>query len=128
MKFLAKEIGINKPIFINTSNKNIAAVYDFQLKLAESEEVEAQFVAKEIEPLEYMRKAKELAELPCEFISSLIDLKEYQKEKLDNLDYHRTLDLANRLCMRMLGFSEQSIKDSDKKERKKSVQPKKSMN
>ena len=98
------------------------------MKLAESEEVEAQFVAKEIEPLEYMRKAKELAGLPCEFISSLIDLKEYQKEKLDNLDYHQTLDLANRLCMRMLGFSEQSIKDSDKKERKKSVQPKKSTN
>lgn len=128
MKFLAKEIGINKPIFINTSNKNIAAVYDFQLKLAEAEEVEVQFTEGEIEPLEYMRKAKEFAMLPCEFICSLINLKEYQKEKLDNLDYAQTLTLANRLCMRMLGFSEQSIKDSDKKERKKSVQPKKSMN
>lgn len=105
----------NKKFTVKQSNKNMRKTYELQLKMAQTDDVEDK------KPIEQIKMMLELTDAMVDYATSLLKLNAKQQETLDGLESDATFELINHITQRMLGMSEQDIKDAENED----VDPKK---
>lgn len=105
----------NKKFMVKQSNKNMRLTYQLQLKMAQTDDVEDK------KPIEQIKMMLELTDAMVDYATSILKLNPKQQEVLDGLESDATFELINHLTQRMLGMSEQEIKDAKNED----VDPKK---
>ena len=105
----------NKKFMVKQSNKNMRKTYELQLKMAQTDDVEGK------KPIEQIKLMLELTDAMVDYATSLLKLNTKQQEVLDGLESDATFELINHITQRMLGMSEQDIKDAENED----VDPKK---
>lgn len=113
MEIYLKEFG--KKFAVKQSNKNMKLTYKLQLKMAQTDDVEDK------KPVEQIKLMLELTDVMVNYATSLLKLNAKQQEVLDELESDATFELINHITQRMLGMSEQEIKDAQNED----VDPKK---
>lgn len=113
MEIYLKEFG--KKFAVKQSNKNMKLTYKLQLKMAQTDDVEDK------KPIEQIRLMLELTDAMVDYATSLLKLNAKQQEVLDDLENDATFGLIDHITQRMLGISEQEIKDAKNEE----IDPKK---
>lgn len=105
----------NKKFTVKQSNKNMRKTYELQLKMAQTDDVEGK------KPIEQIELMLELTDAMVDYATSLLKLNTKQQEVLDGLESDATFELINHITQRMLGMTEQEIKESQNEE----IDPKK---
>jgi predicted esterase YcpF (UPF0227 family) len=105
----------NKKFMVKQSNKNMRKTYELQLKMAQTDDVEGKKL------IEQIKLMLELTDAMVDYAKSLLKLNAKQQEVLDGLESDATFELINHITQRMLGMSEQDIKDAENED----VDPKK---
>lgn len=113
MEIYLKEFG--KKFAVKQSNKNMRLTYQLQLKMAQTDDVDDK------KPVEQIKMMLELTDAMVDYATSLLRLNAKQQEVLDGLESDATFGLINHITQRMLGMSEQDIKDAENED----VDPKK---
>lgn len=128
-----KELGISKPVSVKASNKNVRKTYAFQLVLAEMDAdnestqkednvVDINSNSSKVEPDQDMRdtfkRSLDLIDKTENYISDILQLTDKQRDNLDDLSFEESLNLANRIGLRLQGVSEDELTDSEDEPKK----------
>lgn len=106
----------NKKFTVKQSNKNMKLTYKLQLKMAQVDDAEGK------SPVEQVQLMLELTDRITEYITAILKLTTKQQAVLEDLENDATFALSNHITQRMLGMTEQEIKDSQNSEE---IDPKK---
>lgn len=129
LKIFVDELDNQKPFFVETTNSNMRKALEFQLVLADSDDLnerakEASKIneqlkkdgekptEKEVTFAEMTRSNLNVLDSTLGFIKKMLHLNEKQNKRLDSMGQENTILLANRITMRMNGLSEREIKDA----------------
>lgn len=113
MKIRVKQFG--KSFEAKPSNKNIRKSLELQLKLAESDDIDDDTKLNDQNKL-----MLQVINMTSDFLKDVLGLSEAQVEKLDDIDYEETIDIAFHVIRRLNGMSEDDIKKADAIDAKKS--------
>lgn len=106
IKFNAPELGTKKPFFVDQSNDNMLATFNFQLAAAEAGDTQG------LSPVDQIKAMKKLTEETIQYIENTLDLTDKQDKLLHKLDYQDTTKLATRLGLQVQGLSEKEARES----------------
>lgn len=111
MKILQREFS-TKSFEVKASNKNMRKAYKMQLVMAKAADIEGK------EPVLQIQQALDVTNELTDFISSILKLNDDQIEKLDDLETDKTIKIANHIIMRLMGLTDQQIKESEEEQEK----------
>lgn len=111
MKILQKEFS-SKSFEVKASNKNMRKAYKMQLVMAKAGDIEGK------EPVLQIQQALDVTDQLIDFISSVLKLDDDQLEKLDDLESEKTIKIANHIILRLMGLTDQQIKESEEEQKK----------
>lgn len=94
----------NKRFDFRATNKNVRKTVKMQLVLAQSEDIENKAPKEQLEDIDNMIETVE------EYIKGVLKLNNKDVEKLDELEMNETIDLANKIAMRIMGIDEDEAK------------------
>lgn len=106
VKINAKILGINKPIEVKESNRNLKLAMKLQIKFAKNSEIDSD------DALESINGLLEIEEATTEFISTVLRLNEKQQEELEDLDQEETGDLLQEVLSKLLHLDETEDEDN----------------
>lgn len=98
-----KELGMNKPTFVKTSNKNMRKTLQYQLDQAKAQDIADK------EPDEQIQLSLKLIDDTEDYIADMLGLDEKGKNRLENLELEQSTEIATRISLRLNGLSEQEI-------------------
>lgn len=113
IKYKRTELGITKQIEVKSSNNNIDRSYNLMLTMAKMDDTES---LDELEPLEQIKLSQQAMHTVRDFLIDVLKLNEKQQAKLGDLEFGETVEIAQDLCMRVLGMDPNEV---DEKEEKK---------
>lgn len=100
VKINAKILGINKPIEVKESNRNLKLAMKLQIKFAQNSEIDSD------DAMESIAGLLEIEEATTEFISTVLRLNEKQQESLEDLDQEETGELLQEVLSKLLHLDE----------------------
>ena len=111
IKIKINELNKDKPFFVKTTNTNMRLVLNFQLLLANSDDLseQAKEDADSVNSSDVFKNQLEIIDSTTELIKIILHLSEKQTKRLDDMETEDTIMLANRITMRMNGLSEKEI-------------------
>lgn len=98
-----KELGMNKPTFVTTSNKNMRKTLQYQLDQAKAQDIGDK------EPDEQIELSLKLIDNTEDYIVDMLGLDDKGKNKLENLELEQSTEIATRISLRLNGLSDQEI-------------------
>lgn len=109
------ELGIAKPFKVKTSNKNMRKVYQIQVDMAEAKNTENSTD----DSVEIAKVEVKTIGIVVNFITDILNLNDKQKQLVEELSVVDTVKLANRINLRMQGYSDEAyelaIKEAESK-------------
>lgn len=111
IKIKVNELNKDKPFFVKTTNANMRLVLNFQLLLAKSDDLseQAKEDADSVKSSDILKEQLKIIDSTTELIQSILHLNEKQLKRLDDMETEDSILLANRITMRMNGFTEKEI-------------------
>jgi len=106
MKISFKELR-KTPFELKASVKNLKKTYAIQLKLATIEDTMS-----EDAPIESMQAVLEALENVTGYVVDMLNLKEAEVSKLEDMTQEEVMAIAQRLNMRLMGMSEKDIEEA----------------
>lgn len=97
------QLGMNKPTFVKTSNKNMRKTLQYQLDQAKAQDIGNK------EPDEQIELSLKLIDDTEDYIVDMLGLDEKGKDKLENLELEQSTEIATRISLRLNGLSDQEI-------------------
>jgi HD superfamily phosphohydrolase len=104
MKIKENKISSREHI-VKVTNRVMKATLELQLTMAESDAEE-----KDVKPIEFLRTQQRLVNKVLDYITNTLKLNQKEKDKLDDLEFSESVDIANHIIMRVQGLSEEDIK------------------
>lgn len=104
MKIKENKISSREHI-VKVTNRVMKATLELQLTTAESDAEE-----KDVKPIEFLRTQQQLVNKVLDYITNTLKLNQKEKDKLDDLEFSESVDIANHIIMRVQGLSEEDIK------------------
>lgn len=104
MKIKENKISSREHI-VKVTNRVMKATLELQLTMAESDAEE-----KDVKPIEFLRTQQQLVNKVLDYITNTLKLNQKEKDKLDDLEFSESVDIANHIIMRVQGLSEEDIK------------------
>ena len=104
MKIKESKISSREHI-VKVTNRVMKATLELQLTMAESDAEE-----KDVKPIEFLRTQQQLVNKVRDYITNTLKLNQKEKDKLDDLEFSESVDIANHIIMRVQGLSEEDIK------------------
>lgn len=104
MKIKESKISSREHI-VKVTNRVMKATLELQLTMAESDAEE-----KDVKPIEFLRTQQQLVNKVLDYITNTLKLNQKEKDKLDDLEFSESVDIANHIIMRVQGLSEEDIK------------------
>ena len=109
------ELGIAKPFKVKTSNKNMRKVYQIQVDMAEAKNTENSTD----DSVEIAKVEVKTIGIVVNFITDILNLNDKQKQLVEELSVVDTVKLANRINLRMQGYSDEAyelaVKEAESK-------------
>lgn len=109
------ELGIAKPFKVKTSNKNMRKVYQIQVDMAEAKNTENSTD----DSVEIAKVEVKTIGIVVNFIADILNLNDKQKQLVEELSVVDTVKLANRINLRMQGYSDEAyelaVKEAESK-------------
>lgn len=102
----------NKKFSFKASNKNMRATVKMQLNLAKAEDIEDK------EPKEQLSSFLNMTDSVEGYVKDILKLSDKEYEKLENMDFNTTVELANKIASKVLGIDEDAVKKAQAKEKK----------
>ena len=93
----------NKKFTFKASNKNMRATIKLQLMLAKAEDMENK------EPKEQLGDFLNMTSTVEDYINNLLKLNKEQYEKLEDLEFNETVEIANLIASKIMGISEEEV-------------------
>ena len=111
IKIKVNELNKDKPFFVKTTNANMRLVLNFQLLLAKSDDLseQAKEDADSVKSSDILKEQLKIIDSTTELIQNILHLNEKQLKRLDDMETEDSILLANRITMRMNGFTEKEI-------------------
>lgn len=111
IKIKVNELNKDKPFFVKTTNANMRLVLNFQLLLAKSDDLseQAKEDADSVKSSDVLKEQLKIIDSTTELIQNILHLNEKQLKRLDDMESEDSILLANRITMRMNGFTEKEI-------------------
>ncbi len=97
------QLGMNKPTFVKTSNKNMRKTLQYQLDQAKAQDIGDK------EPDEQIELSLKLIDDTEDYIVDMLGLDDKGKNKLENLELEQSTEIATRISLRLNGLSDQEI-------------------
>lgn len=97
------QLGMNKPTFVKTSNKNMRKTLQYQLDQAKAQDIGDK------EPDEQIQLSLKLIDDTEDYIVDMLGLDDKGKDKLENLELEQSTEIATRISLRLNGLSDQEI-------------------
>lgn len=94
----------NKKFNFRATNKNVRKTVKMQLVLAKSEDIENKAPQEQLEDIDTM------LDVVMEYIKDVLKLDSKSVDKLEDMEMNETIDLANKIAMRIMGIDEQEAK------------------
>lgn len=107
MKIKENKISSREHI-VKVTNRVMKATLELQLTMAESDADE-----EDVKPIEFLRTQQQLVNKVLDYITNTLKLNSKEKDKLDDLEFSETVDIANHIILRVQGLSEEDIKKAE---------------
>lgn len=107
MKIKENKISSREHI-VKVTNRVMKATLELQLTMAESDAEE-----KDVKPIEFLRTQQRLVNKVLDYITNTLKLNQKEKDKLDDLEFSESVDIANHIILRVQGLSEEDIKKAE---------------
>ena len=104
MKIKENKISSREHI-VKVTNRVMKATLELQLTMADSDADEEE----DVKPIEFLRTQQRLVNKVLDYITNTLKLNQKEKDKLDDLEFSETVDIANHIIMRVQGLSEEDI-------------------
>jgi len=98
-----KELGIKKDFEVKASNINVERALGMQLAMAKMDDTEDK------EAVEVMQMTLDSIKNSSQYVKTTLKLNEKQATLVDEMEMQDTLMLVNRICMRIMGNSDEEI-------------------
>lgn len=109
MQIYLKEL--KKQFNVKTTNRVMKSTYKVQLSMAK-----AQDVAETDDIQETVKKSLQMTEDLENYLKEVLKLNEKQIDALDELEFNDTIEMVNHVIMRVMGMSENDIKEAMEEE------------
>lgn len=96
-------LGVNKPVEILTSNKNMRRTLAYQLDQAKAEDLA------DLEPVEQLQASMELIGKTEKYIQQMLKLSDEQYKLLEDLPLAESTEIATRVALRLQGLKDSEI-------------------
>lgn len=103
-----EELGIKKPIEVRATNLNMERSLQMQLDLAKAGDIAE---GEDVDVIATLQQSLDIVRKMTQFIKNILKLSDVQSEKVDDLNQEETAMLVNRLCLRIMGNSDEEIKE-----------------
>ncbi|MFT8557886.1 phage tail tube assembly chaperone [Liquorilactobacillus hordei] len=102
----------NKRFRFKASNKNMRATVKLQLMLAKAEDMGNK------EPKEQLEDFLNMTSTVEDYINNLLKLNKEQYEKLEDLEFNETVEIANLIASKIMGISNDEVEKAKKSPKK----------
>lgn len=107
MKIKENKISSREHI-VKVTNRVMKDTLELQLTMAQVDAEE-----EDVKPIEFLRKQQRLVNKVLDYITNTLKLNQKEKDKLDDLEFSETVDIANHIILRVQGLSEEDIKKAE---------------
>ncbi|WP_390408725.1 phage tail tube assembly chaperone [Lacticaseibacillus jixiensis] len=107
MKIKENKISSREHI-VKVTNRVMKATLELQLTMAENDAEE-----EDVKPIEFLRTQQRLVNKVLDYITNTLKLNQKEKDKLDDLEFSESVDIANHIILRVQGLSEEDIKKAE---------------
>ncbi|MFD1428691.1 phage tail tube assembly chaperone [Lacticaseibacillus mingshuiensis] len=95
----------NREHIVKVTNRVMKATLALQLMMAEIDDVEDA----DLTPVEQLKQQQKLIDDVMNYITDTLKLNEKEQEKLDDLEFSETVEIANNVILRVQGLSDEDI-------------------
>lgn len=101
-----KEVKLsNREHIVKVTNRVMKATLSLQLMMAEIDDVEDA----DLSPVEQLKQQQKLIDDVISYITDTLKLNQKEQEKLDDLEFGETVEIANNVILRVQGLSDEDI-------------------
>lgn len=102
----------NREHIVKVTNRVMKATLSLQLMMAEIDDVEDA----ELTPVEQLKQQQKLIDDVISYITDTLKLNQKEQEKLDDLEFGETVEIAKNVILRVQGLSDEDIAKLTKEE------------
>lgn len=95
----------NREHIVKVTNRVMKATLSLQLMMAEIDDVEDA----DLTPVEQLKQQQKLIDDVMNYITDTLKLNQKEQEKLDDLEFGETVEIANNVILRVQGLSDEDI-------------------
>lgn len=99
----------NREHIVKVTNRVMKDTLSLQLMMAEIDDVEDA----DLSPVEQLKQQQKLIDDVMNYITDTLKLNQKEQEKLDDLEFAETVEIANHIILRVQGLSEEDIKKAE---------------
>jgi len=102
---LKEELGLNKNFEVKTSNINVERALEMQLSMAKADATEGK------SGLEIIQMTLDSVKSASQFIKDMLKMSAKESTLVDDMETGDTMLLVNRICLRLMGNTDEEIKE-----------------
>ncbi|MFD1429716.1 phage tail tube assembly chaperone [Lacticaseibacillus mingshuiensis] len=95
----------NREHIVKVTNRVMKATLSLQLMMAQVDDVEDA----DLTPVEQLKQQQKLIDDVMNYITDTLKLNQKEQEKLDDLEFSETVEIANNVILRVQGLSDEDI-------------------
>ena len=95
----------NREHIVKVTNRVMKATLSLQLMMAQVDDVEDA----DLSPVEQLKQQQKLIDDVISYITDTLKLNQKEQEKLDDLEFGQTVEIANNVILRVQGLSDEDI-------------------
>lgn len=105
MKIKENKISSREHI-VKVTNRVMKDTLELQLTMAQVDDI----ADENLTPVQQLQQQQRLVNKVLDYIANTLKLNQKEKDKLDDLEFSETVDIANHIILRVQGLSEEDIK------------------
>lgn len=99
----------NREHIVKVTNRVMKATLELQLTMAQVDDI----ADENLTPVQQLQQQQQLVNKVIDYITNTLKLNSKEKDKLDDLEFSESVDIANHIILRVQGLSEEDIKKAE---------------
>ena len=100
-----KELGIKKEFEVKASNMNMEKSIQMQLSMAKMDNIQGK------EGVEILEQTLKTIQDSSQFVKDMLKMNAKESALIDNMEMADTMQLVNRICLRVMGNTDEEIEE-----------------
>lgn len=102
---LKEELGLNKDFEVKASNMNMEKSIQMQLSMAKMDNIQGK------EGVEILEQTLKTIQDSSQFVKDMLKMNAKESALIDDMEMTDTMQLVNRICLRVMGNTDEEIKE-----------------